>query len=181
MVGRIALTLALSILSAVPLWAQGRGVGGVFTGPWVTRLVLAGDVSTGANTTLVDLTGMTFTATGGKTYTIEIRGTINAAANTTGHGFGVNCAQTPVLVSLSGSSQLADTGTSTAWSAIANDAIVAATSGMPTNATNVPSIGGGVIRAHATTSGTCTFRFRSETTAVTTAKAGTVITITQVD
>jgi hypothetical protein len=147
----------------------------------VARLILAGDVSTAADTVLVDLTGMTFTAAAGKTYLVTINGTATAAANTTGFGFGVNCAQAPVLVSLSGSSQLANTGTSDAWSAIANNAIVGTTSGIPTNATNVPTVGGGVIRAHAATAGTCTFRFRSETTAVATAKAGTVIVVTQVD
>lgn len=146
-----------------------------------TVLVLAGDVSTGANTTLVDLTGMAFTADAAGKYKIEIWGVMQSAAATTGYGIGINCAQTPVLVALTGSSQLANTGTVSAWSAIANNAIVGVTSGIPTGATNVPTHGGGVLIAHATSSGTCTFRLRSETTAVATMKANSLIVVRKVN
>ena len=146
-----------------------------------TVLVLAGDVSTAANTTLVDLTGMGFTADAAGKYTIEIWGVMQSPAATTGYGIGINCAQTPVLVSLTGSSQLANTGTVSAWSSMANNAIIGVTSGVPTNATNVPTAGGGVLVAHATVAGTCIFRLRSETTAVTTMKANSVIVVRKVN
>lgn len=140
-------------------------------------LRLATAIATGANTTPVALTGMTFTAAAATTYEVAIFGAVSAAAATTGYGFGVDCAQTPVMIALTGSSQLANTGTSSQWSAIADNAIVGVTSGIPSASTIAPTHGGGVIRSHATTAGTCQFIFRSETTAVITAQAETVITI----
>lgn len=146
-----------------------------------TVLRLAGNVSTGANTTLVDLTGMSFTADAGGIYAIDIKGMVQSPANTTGYGIGINCAQTPVAVALGGASQLANTGTVSSWSAIANNAIVGVTSGVPTNATNVPVHGGGVLVAHATVAGTCIFRLRSETTAVTTMMANSLFLVRKVN
>lgn len=80
-------------------------------------------------------------------------------------------------VALGGASQLANTGTVTSWSAIANNAIVGVTSGIPVNATNVPVHGGGLLVAHATVAGTCIFRLRSETTAVATMVANSTFIV----
>lgn len=148
--------------------------------PLETTLVLAGQVSTGADVNLVDITGVAFTATAGGIYSVTIFGAVNNAAATTGYGIGVNCAQTPQIVWLTGGSQLANTGTESQWSAIANNAIIGVTSGVPTNATDVPVFGGGIIKAHASTPGTCTFRFRSETTAAARIQAGSVFIIKKV-
>jgi hypothetical protein len=145
-----------------------------------TVLVLGGDI-TATSTALVDLTGMTFSATANKTYKVEIYGIQQSAVNTTGFGYGVNCAQAPQHVYLSGAAQLANAGTTSRWSAIANNAIVGVTSGVPTANTNVPAIGEGFIKAHATLTGNCTFRSRSEVAGNTTTKAGSVIVITQLD
>lgn len=146
-----------------------------------TVLILAGNVSTGANTNLVDLTGMSFTADAAGVYAIDMRAVMQSPAATTGYGIGINCTQTPVMVALGGASQLANTGTVTAWSAIANNAIVGVTSGVPSNATNVPGYGGGLLVAHATVAGTCIFRLRSETTAVTTMMANSVFLVRKVN
>jgi hypothetical protein len=146
-----------------------------------TVLRLAADVSTGANTTLVDLTSMSFTADAAGVYKIEVWALMQSPAATTGYGIGINCAQTPVAVGLTGASQLANTGTSSQWSAIANNAIIGVTSGVPTAATNVPTHGGGVLVAHATVAGTCIFRLRSETTAVTTMKANSLFIVRKVN
>lgn len=146
-----------------------------------TVLTLAGQVSTGANQTLVDLTGMAFTAAAAGLYTFEIHAAVNNAANTTGYGIGINCAQAPQRVWMTGGSQLANTGTSDAWSAIANNAIVGVTSGVPTNGTDVPVFGYGQILANATTAGTCTFRFRSEVNAVARMQAGSVFIVRRVN
>jgi hypothetical protein len=100
---------------------------------------------------------------------------------TTGYGLGINCAQTPITVALGGASQLANTGTVTSWSSIANNAIVGVASGLPSAATNVPVHGGGVLVAHATNSGTCIFRLRSETTAVTTMMANSLFIVRKVN
>lgn len=148
--------------------------------PFTAKLVLAGNVATGANTTPVNLTGMSFAYQAASIYVIEVYGVVQAAAATTGHGFGVNCTTAPVIVALSGHCELANTGTITGWQSVANNAIAGVTSGIPSASTNTPSRGGGVLRTHATTPGTCQFIFRSETTAVTTCMAGTVITVMKV-
>lgn len=142
-----------------------------------TVLTLGGDVSTAANTTPVNITGISFSATAATRYKIEIWSIHQSAAAATGYGIGVNCTSAPQLVALTGYSQLANTGTVSAWSAIANNAIVGVTSGVPSNATNVPSHGGGQILANASTTNTCQFLLRSETTAVTTIKAGSVFIV----
>lgn len=149
--------------------------------PYTAKLIQASNVATGANVTPVNLTGMSFAYAAGGVYRIDIYGTVQAAAATTGHGFGVNCTSAPVLVSLSGGTILANTGTGTCWSAIANNAIVGVTSGLPSANTNVMSLGGGILVMNASTGGTCQFIFRSETTAVTTCMANTVIMITRVN
>jgi hypothetical protein len=146
-----------------------------------TVLILGSQVSTGANVTLVDITGMTFSATAAKIYEFVIQAAINNAAATTGYGIGINCVQTPQRVWMTGQSQLANTGTVSAWSAIANNAIVGVTSGVPTINTDVPTRGGGQILAHATNTGNCTFRLRSETTAVARMQAGSVFVVTQLN
>ena len=158
-----------------------RGDSTWVTAPSVdTVLRLTGNVSTAANTTLVDITAMSFTADAAGIYQIETYTTHQSPAASTGFGIGINCAQTPVLVSLTGTSQLANAGTATTWSSIANNAIAGTTSGMPTNATNIPSVGGGILVAHATNAGTCIFRLRSETTAVTTIMAQSVFLIRKI-
>jgi len=141
-------------------------------GASATTLRLAGDVSTAANTTLVDLTGMSFTATANTYYRIDFITLTTSALITTGFGVGINCVNAPQVVMLFGTTQLANAGTTTAWSAIANNLIAGATAGFPTAATTVPGHGSGFIRAHATTTGSCQFRFRSEVAAIATAKAG---------
>jgi hypothetical protein len=151
------------------------------TGGSETVLVLGSQVSTGANTTLVDLTGMSFTADADGLYKVTIFAAINNAAATTGFGIGVNCAQATQTVWMTGTTQLANTGTVTTWSAIANNAIVGVTSGLPTANADVPTHGGGLIKAHATTSGTCIFRLRSETTAVARMQAGSTFVVKKVN
>lgn len=142
--------------------------------------ITASQISTGADTNLVDITGTTFTADAAGIYTIQIYGAVNNAANTTGYGIGINCQQTPVLIWMTGNSELADTGTSSEWESITNNAIVGVTSGVPTNSTDAPFVGGGMLKAHATVDGTCIFRFRSETTAVARLQAGSVFVVKKV-
>ena len=76
-------------------------------------------------------------------------------------------------------SQLANTGSLTGGSSTGDDASLGVTSGKPTNATVVPVFGQGMLRTGANT-GTAQLRYRSETTAVTTAKAGMTLVVERI-
>lgn len=145
-----------------------------------TYLVLAADVASPATTALTNLTGMTFTYEANAKYAIDFFMVMNSAASTTGFGFGVNCSTAPVLVSLVGTTNSSSTGAASAWSTFQNNAITVSTSGTVANAQNVGVHGGGVIVTGAST-GSMQFIFRSETTAVTTAKANSVIRISKIN
>lgn len=153
---------------------------GAGSDPFTAKLRLANDVSTAANVTPVNLTGMSFVYEANSVYKIEWYMAVTAAAATTGHGFGLNCTTAPVLTAGSGTSQLANTGTVTGWQFIANNAVVGVTSGNPTANAITPSLGQGILVTNAATGGTCQFIFRSEVAAVATCKAGSVITVMKI-
>lgn len=175
-------TLKITLISCIALVAllSGQGAPNNATYNNTGVFITSSQISTGADTNLVDITGTTFSFDAAGIYTFEIYGAVNNAANTTGYGIGINCTQTPVLIWMQGNSQLADTGTADGWESIANDAIVGVTSGVPTNATDTPVVGGGMLKAHATLAGTCIFRLRSETTAVARLQSGSVFIIRKV-
>jgi hypothetical protein len=147
--------------------------------PFIAKLKLASDVSTGANVTPVNLTGMVFTFEANSTYQIDIAAIVQAPAATTGHGFGMDTSVAVTAMALTTSHQLANTGTLSGGSAIADAAIVGVSSGVPAANTNVPVFGGGLLITGAQ-GGTCQFIFRSETTAVATCKAGSVIRVMKI-
>lgn len=74
--------------------------------------------------------------------------------------------------------QLANTGTTSGGHSIADDASVGVSSGMPGTST-YPVSGEGLLVTGANT-GTAQLRFRSETTAVTTCKAGFTLVIEKI-
>jgi hypothetical protein len=74
--------------------------------------------------------------------------------------------------------QLANTGTLSGGHSIADDASVGVSSGLPGTST-YPVMGQGILRTGAN-SGTAQLRFRSETTAVITAKAGMTLVVSKV-
>lgn len=172
--------ITVCILAIIPILLLGQGAPNNATYNNTGIFITASQISTGADTNLVDITGTTFTADAAGIYTIQIYGAINNAANTTGYGIGIDCAQTPVLIWMTGTSQLADTGTVSSWESIADNAIVGVTSGVPTNATDTPVTGGGMLKAHATVAGTCIFRLRSETTAVARLQSGSVFIVRKI-
>jgi hypothetical protein len=67
----------------------------------------------------------------------------------------------------------------TGGSSTADDTSLGVTSGIPTGATNVPVFGWGILRTTGNT-GTAQLRYRSETTAVTTAKAGLTLIVEKI-
>jgi len=147
---------------------------------WPALLVLSGDIATGANTTPVDLTGMTFDYVAGATYAIDMYMLVNPTAATTGCGFQMNLSvQTDSIMGMTFMHQLGNTGTVTGGSSTADDASLGVSTGMPTNGTNCPVMGMAFLKT-TSDAGTVQFRFRSETTAVTTCKAGSVIRVMRV-
>lgn len=147
--------------------------------PFVARLVLAADKPTAANTTPVTL-GLAFNYEANSKYVLDIYALVAPTAATTGCGFMVDVSSAVTYVGTHVTHQLAATGTLSGASSIGDLAatLSGVSSGMPATAT-YPVLGGGVLVTGANT-GTATVFFRSETTAVTTCKAGTMVLVTKV-
>ena len=140
---------------------------------------LASDVSTAANTTPVDLTNLVFDYEANAVYLFRWVGAIKAAAATTGAGFQLNVSSAVTQISMGFTHQLANTGTLSGGSSIADDASVGVSSGIPSTNTDTPVDGQGILRTGANT-GTAQLRLRSETTAVMTAVAGMTLVVERV-
>lgn len=147
---------------------------------WGNTLIakLASDASTAANTTPVSLTDLVFSFAANSTYTMELFGAVSAAAATTGNGFQVDVSAAVTTVWHEHFHQLAATGTLSGGNSIADDASAGVSSGIPGTGT-YPVSGFGVLITGANT-GTAQLRFRSETTAVATCRAGTTWIVTKV-
>lgn len=140
---------------------------------------LAGDQATGANVTPVTLSGLVFSYATNSKYRIWFMGLVQPGAATTGCGFQFDLSDaTGVSVSVQFFHQLASTGTLSGGHSIADDASVGVSSGMPATST-YPVTGFGLLIS-TTNSGTAQLRLRSETTAVTTAKAGFTLVVEKI-
>lgn len=141
-----------------------------------TVATLGNDQATGANTTPVTLSGLSFSYAANSKYRIWFMGNVSPAAATTGCGFQFDLSDaTGVTVSVIFFHQLANTGTISGGHSIADDASVGVSSGLP-GTSNYPVSGHGLLIS-TTNSGTAQLRFRSETTAVITAKAGFTLVV----
>ena len=141
-------------------------------------LIMVGDQATGANTNPVSLPGLLFDYHANSVYRIWFMGRIQAAANTTGCGFQLDLSTAVTSVDIQFHHQLANTGTLTGGHSLADDASVAVSSGTPATAA-IPVHGFGLLRTGAN-SGNAQLRFRSETTAVITAKAGLTLVLERI-
>lgn len=141
--------------------------------------VLAADVSTAANTTPVNVTGLAFPFVANGRYVIDIRGRAQAPASATGIGLQFDLSVAVSSVALSFVHQLANTGTLTGGHSVADDASVGVSTGFPANGTPVPFVAAGVLIAGASP-GTAQLRLRSEVAAVSTLRAGTILSVRQV-
>mgnify|MGYP001569000268 CR=1 FL=1 len=139
---------------------------------------LASDQATGANTTPVSLTGLVFTYAANSTYRIWFMGAVSSAAATTGAGFQFDLSSAVTSINVSFFHQLANTGTLSGGHSIADDASVGVSSAMP--GTSVYPVRGEGILITTGNTGTAQLRFRSETTAVTTAKAGLTMVVEKI-
>ena len=144
-----------------------------------TVATLAADQATGANTTPVTLTGLVFSYAANSKYRIWFMGRVSPAAATTGCGFQFDLSDaTGVTVSVQFFHQLASTGTMSGGHSVADDASVGVSSGLPGTG-NYPVTGFGLL-VSTTNSGTAQLRFRSETTAVITARAGLTLVVEKI-
>lgn len=148
-------------------------------GSWTLFAALAADASTGANTTPISLSGLVFTFETNSKYLIEIAGAIRAAAATTGAGFQLDVSAAVTRLGMTFTHQLANTGTLSGGSSIADDASVGVSSGIPTANTDVPVMGIGYLITGAN-AGTCQLRYRSEVAAVSTVMAGLILRVTKI-
>jgi len=140
---------------------------------------LGSDVSTGANTTPVSLTGLVFSYEANSKYRIWFMGDISAPANTTGCGFQFDLSSAVTSIRLKFDHQLASGGTVTGGHSIADDASVGVSSGVPANGGIYPVSGEGVLVTGAN-AGTAQLRFRSEISAVITCKSGMIMIIEKI-
>jgi hypothetical protein len=144
--------------------------------PFLSKLILGADKPTGANVTPITL-GLSFNYVANSQYAIDIYAIVAPAVATTGCGFMVDVSTVVTYVGTFVSHQLAVSGT-LSGAASAGDMAVASSgisSGMVLAGNNFV-YGGGILITGAN-AGTATFFFRSETTAVTTCKAGTMIRV----
>ena len=148
-------------------------------GSYTLVATLASDQATGADVNPVTLTGLVFTYAINSVYRIWFMGRVSPAAATTGCGFQLDLSSAVTDVNVSFFHQLASTGTLSGGHSIADDASVGVSSGMPANGGVYPVIGEGILRTAGNT-GTAQLRFRSETTAVTTAKAGLTLVVEKI-
>lgn len=142
-------------------------------------LFLSQSITTGADTNQNVLTGMSFGYLPNSTYIIDLYMMGTAAAATTGFGFNVSCSTAVSQSTIHFNHQLANTGTQSGGSAIANNASTGVSSGFPNANVIVPIMGRGMLIT-AGTSGICTFMFRSETTAASTCVSGSIITVKKI-
>lgn len=142
-------------------------------------LISTGDISTGADVNPVSIPGMSFNFEANSKYVIDMYMMISSAASTTGCGFQLDVSVAVTNIALTFVHQLANTGTLSGGNSTADDASNGVSSGLPASATVYPVHGGGLLITGAS-AGTAQFRYRSETTAVTTCKANSIVVITKV-
>lgn len=135
---------------------QGEGGG---SDPWVWQK-LAADVAN-SNVTLAPVTGLSFTATPNTTYLVEVIGTFQSAAATTGIAVALDIPSGSVtglvLATISATGLVAT-------EQIADNATTGVTTGVRVAATNVPLTASFIVAVGAT-GGTVQLQFRSEVAA----------------
>jgi len=142
---------------------------------------LAGDQATGANTTPVALTGLVWTYAASSTYFFRWEGGVLPAATSTGCGFELDVSGAITEISMTFTHQLANTGTVCLGSSRADNAAIGVTSAMASTSVITAVSGSGMLRTAAGQTGTAQLMIQSETTAVTTAKAGLTLVVEKVN
>jgi hypothetical protein len=151
------------------------------TGPdlFTVRLRLLADIVTPATAAQVNLTGMSFNFEPLSFYCFELFAFCTSASATTGYAFALDTSVAVVGVGMTHLHQLANAGTITGGSSIADNARTGLSSGVPTANTLVPVVGGGLLQTGAQ-AGTAQFTFGPEVAAIATCKAGSIIRVMKV-
>ena len=144
--------------------------------PFTAKLILLADKPTGANVTPVTL-GLSFNYEANSKYVIDIYAIVAPAVASTGCGFMIDVSTAVTFVGTFVAHQLAITGTLSGAGSVGDLAVASSgvSSGMVLAGSNFV-YGGGILVTGANT-GTATFFFRSETTAITTCKTGTMFRV----
>ncbi len=160
------ITVGTAVNTHIPAAKQSE-VGGGGTDPW-TWTKLAADV-VNSTVTLASVTGLSFAASANTTYLVDVIGTFQSAATTTGIALALSIPSG----SVTGSSEhpISTTG-GNLNEQIATGATTGATTGVRAAATNVPIVSRYIVAIGAT-GGTVQLQFRSEVAAsAVTMKAG---------
>ena len=157
-----------------------QGVAGADGGNLYTlKATLANDLTTGANTTLNNITGFVFTYAANSIYRIHVYGAVSAAVTTTGNSFAFDLSSVVTSIWFQHFHQLANTGTLTGGSSVADAASIGLSSGVPVANAVIPMTGFGLLRTGAIT-GTAQLQFRSEVAAAAILRAGTTIVVEKI-
>lgn len=159
----------------VTLNKRNQLVGVVQSSPHKFVRTLAVDAATGANTTPITLTGMVFPYEANRIYRIWFMGAVSPAAATTGCGFQFDLSSAIASIGMAFFHPLTAAGGLSGGYSVADDASAGVSSGMPATA-NYPVVGNALLTT-AGSAGTAQLRFRSETNAVVTARAGLTMVI----
>jgi hypothetical protein len=146
--------------------------------PFLAKLKLAADV-TNATTTPAVVTGLAFDFEANSTYVVELFALCTSAAATTGYGFALDTSVAVNGVGFFFVHQLANAGTVTGGSSLADNTATGVSSGVPAITVANPVIGSGILISGATP-GNAQLRFRPEVAASATCKAGTVLRVMKV-
>lgn len=143
-----------------------------------TVSTLALDAPTGANTTPISLSGLSFPYAVNSKYRIWFMGRVQPAAATTGCGFQFDLSSAVTAIDVQFSHPLTNAGATSGGYSIADDASAGVSSGLPGTSTYPVSGSGLLVTAGAT--GTAQLRLRSEVNAVITAKGGFVMVVEKI-
>jgi hypothetical protein len=138
-------------------------------------MVLDSDFSTPADlTAYVAIPDFSFPFGTNEKWYLKYFGLHQSAANTTGFGLALNTSVSVTTVTFQTFHQLANSGTVSGGSSIADSVAVGVSSGLPSATTNVPVMGAGILLTSSTV-GSGHLMMRAEANAVTTVKAGSIL------
>jgi hypothetical protein len=149
------LTVGTAANAHTPLAKQSEAGGGG-SDPW-SWTKLAADVSN-STTTLAPVTGLSFTATANTTYLVELVGTLQSAAATTGIALALDIPSGNITGQITQPTSATAVG---GTEQIVDSATTGTTTGVRAAATNVPVRGSWIVAIGAT-GGTVQLQFRSE-------------------